>query len=381
MKPPHRQPSQADAGLNTGVTYAGVPVNRLDFVRFALATLVIFSHSYPLATGSEAMEPFAVFTRHQMTFGVLAVDCFFIISGFLILHSWKQRPDARSFLWKRVGRIYPGFILAASLGSLWVVPMTSREGFTTLTPTYLLTFTANLLRLHDVPPGPAFAGNPAAGPINGSLWSIPFEFWCYIGILVLGLLKLADRRRLLLGLLLVSVATSFAFTWLDLRPGGKILGVIFGYPPFWARLLPYFFAGMVFYLYRESIPLRWPGAALAMVTICVAAKLPNGLIFALPFAAAYLLFWFAFHPGRFLLQFGRYGDFSYGIYLYSFPILQGIVWMNGAPMSPWTLFALAWPASVVVGAASWHGLEKHCVRAAARRGAPRQGARAARASA
>jgi len=62
--------------------------NNIDALRLLLAVLVIFSHSYALGLGSEAREPLALATRGQLTLGNLAVDWFFVLSGFLIAQSW-----------------------------------------------------------------------------------------------------------------------------------------------------------------------------------------------------------------------------------------------------------------------------------------------------
>ena len=64
--------------------------NNFDFLRLALAVLVIFSHSFPLGTGSEIHEPLRVLTHGQMTFGAFAVDLFFVMSGFLIAGSAER---------------------------------------------------------------------------------------------------------------------------------------------------------------------------------------------------------------------------------------------------------------------------------------------------
>jgi len=335
--------------------------NRLDFARFFFASLVVLSHSFPIATGTEAFEPLALFSNNQLTLGAVAVDCFFIISGYLIMKSWIVDPRWAGFLAKRVRRIYPGFIVAAVLGIFGLWAATTAGGYAAFSPQFVVEFALNLLRLQVVQPGPAFVNNPGPGPLNGSLWSIPFEFWCYVGVLVVGLAGLARRRAWILAGFLIFTAISFVFVWKNLTPGGKVLGTIFGYPPFWARLLPYFLIGMVFYLYRASIKLTWGGAAFAMVLMLVGFKVKYGVIFVLPVTAAYLIFWFATTPGSWLKRFGKYGDFSYGIYLYSFMVSQLIVYLHGKAMSPWALFALAWPASVVCGIASWYLVERRFV--------------------
>ncbi len=334
-------------------------LNNFDFLRFFFALLVVFSHSYPLATGSEAAEPLALFSQGQMTFGALAVDCFFIISGFLITQSWSNRPHVLAFLEKRVRRIYPGFLMAAALGAFVVPALFSAPGVAWLNADLVTRFLANAPRLIAITPHGAFADNPARGTINGSLWSISYEFWCYFLVLVVGLRQGLRRPVWLVGLLVVCIVVSFVFVRLGLTPGGKFLGVIFGYPPFWARLLPYFVAGMAFYVLRNRVPLSAGGALLASASIVVSLAFPYASLFVLPPAAAYLIFWVAFVPCRPLQGFANHGDLSYGIYLYAFPLEQIIVSLHGGQMQPLSLFLLSVPACLVAAFLSWHGLEKH----------------------
>lgn len=146
-----------------------------------------------------------------------------------------------------------------------------------------------------------------------------------------------------------------------LTPGGWWLGRIFGYPPFWARLLPYFLVGMAYFAFRDRIRPSHVGALVALLAFAVAARVEHGLIFVLPFAAAYLIFWMAYLPVPKLHAFGKHGDYSYGIYLYAFPIQQIIVHTLGTPLSPWLVFVLAWPASIVASIASWWLIERRWV--------------------
>jgi len=337
--------------------------NNFDFLRFLFASLVVLSHSYPIGTGNEDREPLALFTNHQLTFGSLAVDCFFIISGFLISHSWVSRPQPRLFLEKRVRRIYPGFVAAVLIGAFVVTPLFSTAGSAGITADFLLEFAGRTLRLLQATPGPAFQTNPASGTINGSLWSISYEFWCYIGVMACGVAGLLRRPRLLATALIGAMLVSFAFAWFQLTIGGGVLGRVLGYPPFWARLLPYFLVGMAFHAYRDRLRLTTRGAALCAVIFVAASFVPYAMIFALPVLAAYLIFWFAFLPLKPLHRFAKHGDFSYGIYLYSFPILQIIVFWRGTAMDPLALFAIAWPVSIAVAAISWHVLERRWLRA------------------
>jgi len=322
---------------------------------------VIFSHSYPLGTGTERFEPLFVYSDGRMTFGTLAVDCFFIISGYLISQSWKSDPRAMIFLGKRARRIYPGFLVAVLICAFVLTPVFSTQGTSLITIPFAGSFIGRALRLLDSYPGGAFQGNPAPGPMNGSLWSISYEFWCYVGLLACGLTGMLGRRFWLITAFLLSVLVSFVFERLHLTPGGKWLGAIFGYPPFWARLLPFFLIGMVFHAYRSQIHFRSGVAFLCLASAMLGLLLPYATIFVLPIAAAYLIFWFAFKPMGPISSFAKHGDFSYGIYLYSFPILQIIVFLYGKKLSPLVLFSLSWPLAIAAGAVSWFIVERRWV--------------------
>jgi peptidoglycan/LPS O-acetylase OafA/YrhL len=330
--------------------------NNFDFLRFALAALVIFSHSFALLSGTDATEPLHRLTRGQMCSGELAVDGFFILSGFLVTHSWLRNPSLGSFFAKRVRRIYPGFAVVMILTAVLLVPVALEAPLGTGFSGALRRAAIGLstLRAYD-PPG-VFPNN-ACHAINGSLWSIPFEAWCYVGVAALGLLGACRRRGTVLALLLGSIVVSLVFVVWDLRLGGKFLGVILGAPRLWSRLLPYFLSGMVFYLHRDRIRYTARGAFLAVLALVAATFIPRGWCAAGPLAGAYLLFWIGFHPSLRFHGWAKHGDFSYGMYLYAFPVQQMLIQKLhlGHPL---LLLALSLPASVAMGALSWHAVEK-----------------------
>jgi peptidoglycan/LPS O-acetylase OafA/YrhL len=124
----------------------GLRHNNIDALRLILAVLVIFSHSYVLGTGSEAAEPLLRATRGQLTLGALAVDWFFVLSGFLIAQSWERIRALGPFLVKRARRIYPGFIVAVAVCS-WVVVPLARPTADTFTLSHLVDFLWTVPRL------------------------------------------------------------------------------------------------------------------------------------------------------------------------------------------------------------------------------------------
>jgi peptidoglycan/LPS O-acetylase OafA/YrhL len=209
----------------------------------------------------------------------------------------------------------------------------------------------------------AFGSVPYPGHVNGSLWTIQYEFVCYLLVMGLGAVGLLRRPRLVLGLaltVLVGYAIQQRFNlrlffpyWLEVSVGAL---------DHWPRLLTYFLAGAVFYHYRRRIPLS-PWLAGASILVCLAAfKASQGIHIALPIFGTYLIFFTAFHPGLRLHAFARRGDFSYGLYLFSFPIQQLILHYAPGRMAAMPLFALSFALSLGAAVVSWHYVERPFLR-------------------
>ncbi len=332
--------------------------NNFDFIRLALAVLVVYSHSYALGLGSEQDEPFARLTHCQVTGGAIAVNLFFIMSGFMITASAERSTSILGYLKKRVLRIYPAFVVAMLLGAFVVLPLAGGHLTDTGLGAKVFSFIAQTARLLQFNYTGAFAGNPLAGDINGSVWSIPFEFWCYIGVAALSVCGMLRRRGTLLALFVAAVVVSILFKVEGWNLGGKLLGAIVGYPVMWARLLPLYLAGVVFYLYRDRIPKRGWMAATSALLLAVACLIPFGWTALFPIAGTYLVFWLAYTPAGHLKHFGRFGDFSYGAYLYAFPIQQLVMKAIGHTVAPHVLFFYATPFTLLAAACSWYGVER-----------------------
>jgi len=174
-----------------------------DVLRIVAALAVILSHSYPLSGHTEPFTIHAGTTSFAM--GTDAVVAFFVISGFLITMSWQRRSSVRSYVTKRFARIWPGFAVVVLLGILALGPiattLTARGYFTDHQTWSYLAHTIVMLPVKFVLPG-VFTSNPIAS-VNGSLWTLPYEVLCYIGVLVLGVIGVLRRRLLVVALLAV----------------------------------------------------------------------------------------------------------------------------------------------------------------------------------
>ncbi len=345
--------------------------NNFDVLRLFWATLVLFSHCFALPQGGNAREPLALLTNAQTTFGSLAVDAFFVISGFLIAQSWLRSKGQADYLRKRILRIYPGFLVAALFCLVVVGPLASDSTAEYLHALKPLRFVWSALTLSLLSLPPVFAHLPSAGQINGSLWTIRYEFWCYLLLAALGGLGLLRKHGLLaglfLGVLLVHTAQEWFFPGIgqgnDLYKTGLLHGLelpLIGNLDRWPRLLAFFLAGTVAMLYRERIP-RSPRLAL-LSALLLALCFRWGLNAMLPLCGTYLLLYAAsspVHPGRALTQ---RADLSYGIYLYAYPVQQLLIQFLGAHLHPFALFLIALPLVSALAFLSWKCVEQPFLR-------------------
>jgi peptidoglycan/LPS O-acetylase OafA/YrhL len=333
--------------------------NNFDFMRLLLAVLVIYSHSFVLGRGSHSQDFLSKLSSNQMSGGDLAVDGFFIISGFLVTSSFMRSSSMWSYLRKRILRVYPGFVCVSLLTICIVMPLSSGHLVGTHRLGPLLFALWKIISLSDLKCIGAFSSNPFPGVINGSLWTIRFEFLCYIGLAVLGACGLLRRRRICLLLFLCSLAISLgiAFSALTQCQHGQSCAEMINNWMFLTRLLPAYFAGVVGYLYRDKLVITTWRTLSAFAFVTFALYIPRGVLIAIPIFGAYLLFAFAYSRTIRLNHFGRYGDFSYGTYLYAFPIQQ-LVMLRFGYLNWMFLCLISIPVTIVVAAASWHLVEK-----------------------
>ena len=176
--------------------------NNFDFIRFVLASSVILCHSYAILYGYEKFlktEPFMVWSQQQISIGSVVVDFFFIISGFLIVKSFESSSSVTDYLKKRVLRIYPGFVVAllisylvfGFLGSGWPLNLGGyKEYFGYLHKLKELVHIATLQWPYQ---REFFKGMPEPG-LNDSVWTIQFEFVCYLLVPLAALLGFFKNR-------------------------------------------------------------------------------------------------------------------------------------------------------------------------------------------
>jgi peptidoglycan/LPS O-acetylase OafA/YrhL len=330
--------------------------NNIDAIRLILATLVILSHAFELVDGDRHRE---LLTRAfgGYSFGELAVNAFFILSGYLIAQSAVRTASPLRFLRKRVLRIYPGFLVAAVV-SCFVAGYIGSGTKSAFFATFPWASFAKRLVTLNVPDIPGvFAGQPYPS-VNGSAWTLRFEFICYLTVLLTAYVLRPRSGRvalaIMLGSLLASAASLVAHVpWhVGFMNGPDLL-----------HFLTLFYAGAALSYYPGLInPRRWAlyvGAYILALFLCRAIS-DAGWHYVIDDAAtatigavALLSAGFTPHVRTVLGT----SDYSYGVYLYGWPAAKVMLWYVPTA-GPWMVFWGSFAAALAMAWGSWHFVEK-----------------------
>jgi peptidoglycan/LPS O-acetylase OafA/YrhL len=334
--------------------------NNLKLIRLLLAAVVVLSHCYPILHISE-QEPMQRLMRGGTSLGEAAVIGFFFLSGILITRSALQHQDPAVFLRARVLRIFPGLAVAVVLTVFVLGPLCTTLPLNTFfrTPQTWRYLSKAILKPQSGLELPGvFATHPVT-EVNSPLWTLASEWTMYMLALLAAMLqrRSAQRRWLLLVALLLT-AQMFPLPW--------------HYAWHWAAA---FLLGAAAYLLRARIPLSLPIAAAAMIAdIALIRLLPHAGKPLLPFALCYLLLSFGYHPAALFRPFTRVGDFSYGIYIYAWPLQQIL---SDRIARPLPLFAASMAAVLPLAVLSWYLVEAPSLSLKAAPSLDRQAARIA----
>ncbi|HMJ06338.1 MAG TPA: acyltransferase [Chthoniobacterales bacterium] len=324
--------------------------NNITLLRLCLATMVLYGHSF--AVSGEAGSPL-LFSRafgKGSWIGATAVNLFFFVSGLLITRSYAQRKNFADYFWARFQRIYPAnavctvlcvFLLGTVFTAfpLWQYltdPNTYRHLFSNLF----------LWRVSWVLPGLFTTHKMTA--VNGSLWSLPVELRCYFVVGIIGLLG-GLKARWTMNLTLLVLLVVGLTEWRAIPMMGESAHHL--------RAVTYFAVGSFCFANARYVVLSR--------VLCL------GLIF-----CCYYWFGAAFYPTLFSVtscytllilayrvpytRMNEWGDFSYGMYIYAFPVQQ--MWVQLFPTWKGYQNALAaFPSTLLLAMLSWFFVEKPAI--------------------
>lgn len=321
----------------------GSRTNNFDALRLVGAMSVLIGHGYVLH-GRAADVP--------ATFGLgihpMGLALFFSISGYLIMGSWLSRPVVSHYLTNRAARILPALAASSILTALLLGPVVTTlpagDYFGDRSTWTYLANTVPVLPQYDLPG--VFANVPYPLVVNGSLWTLRVEFACYFGVLAIGMLPRIPR----IALLLVAGVIAAAVSQLNVMAGDANVSASTG-------VATYFIAGALLRHCprrvldaRVALLLLVPWALITAFTSREAAEILSFAV--LPYVV--ISIGLAATPG--VRRAARFGDFSYGIYLWAFPVQQTILLV--APGLPLALSIAACAViSTALAIASWHFVE------------------------
>ncbi len=324
-----------------------------------LALAVLVSHAVFLMTGAHEAEPLVGLTGYSL--GQYAVQGFFILSGILVTQSLLTRRDLLDYARARVLRIFPALIVCVLLMAFVAGPALSMFGLqgyflSTGLPTYIIE-TMTLKSGSAMLPG-VFALNPVGGMVNQSVWTLKYEVVCY---LLLGAAVGIGWRLRAKSAVTMTVLAGWALLMLLVRPG---LTPGMGFGGLLTYFMLFFGTGVAAYLLRDVIRIAWqPLPVLLLLFIAAAGTDLGELVSAV--LIGYGLLWLATLRFGELRAFANHSDYSYGTYLYSYPVTQAIlqVWPGINLVS---LIAAATGITLALAFLSWELIERPALNLARR---------------
>ena len=322
--------------------------NNFDFLRQFAAFLVIVGHSESLV-GADRSGFWGV---SLSTFGI---QIFLAVSGYLVTESWLKTPELMPFLQKRVRRIFPGLIVCILLTTFALGPFLtslSRQEYFHHPGTY---FYLNNLFLYPVYflPG-LFVENIYPNTVNGSLWSLPVEFACYLIVAGTGffLTKLSPVFAVISSLLLLVVANVILSDNTPIVIWGSPLRAAF-------EIMPFFLAGSLLRILPVTPTFRIDLTVFAVAIMITISIIRPQIYWCVNwFLVTYIVLSFGQYRTSIISRAGKWGDPSYGMYLYAFPIQQSLQYLTGNEMDLSGMILITTMLSMLMGYISWHIVER-----------------------
>lgn len=340
-------------------------------MRFIAASLVLYGHCYPI-TNRGTYDEITLASRGIFPAAHMGVCIFFVVSGYLVTQSMKNSKTISEFVWKRIVRIFPALIVSLLLCVLVVGPLCTTlpiNQYFNNPETYSFFKLIKLFPyVDDKLPG-VFKNLPT-DHVNSSLWTLPYEVTMYFVLVILQKINLLNKRNVLL----VFGVIGFAFC-VDATLNITHAGI---YSFAHARLIPvlhlslvdtldfglYFMMGTLLNVFQDKFTYQFPvfipmiflwfGLGFMNVTNPTSIKIISYI--ALPYMVLYL----ANIKGK-INDFGKLGDFSYGIYIYAFPVQQAIIYFYGVDISITKLFLLTVLIVLPMSILSWYLVEKRAL--------------------
>lgn len=316
--------------------------NNFDFIRVLLAFIVFVGHLGALS-GSGRLT----FLTHSPV--EVAVFSFFIVSGFLIARSYERSSSLKSYAKKRFNRIVPAYLLVVFLCTilLSLVSTLSFSDYFGNIQVYKYFFWNSIFMNFMAPSLPGVFGNAA---VNGALWTLKIEMCFYFAVPLIFLLFGKNNKYRNLSLIVLYFLSLIFLNYFEMAGKSQI-----------SRQLPgslcYFIGGMLIYFHFETF-IKHKNTLFIIAIITVWIDLILHIKLFSPIMISIIVLYIAYSL-KFLNNFGKYGDFTYGIYIFHFPIIRVFAALGlFAGYNPFFMSFVCMLVVIGVGIASWHLYEK-----------------------
>lgn len=289
----------------------------------------------------------------------IAVDVFFVASGFLVGRSLLVRGDLKDFFASRVLRIYPALIVLALLCAFVLGPIVTvlplRE-YLSIKAVYSFAILDSVMLVpgyfrYQLPGVFTTLDSHFGDTVNGSLWTLPWELWMYCSLAVLFLLR--ALRPVPLAIVAVAVSVAFALT-----PGAGL--VYDNYTHIAVRFVAFFYSGVAFYVFRRHVPLT-PVILAAATAVFATTWWLAGEPVLMPQWLGYTVLFLTYYPPLVVRRLSEGPDYSYGLYIFAYPVQQTLIWATGMTSAPLHI-AASLLATLGIAALSWHFIEEPALR-------------------
>ncbi len=331
--------------------------NNLNVLRFVAASLVLVAHGVELPSGLEKHD--WIYSATGKSLGWYAVSAFFVISGYLILMSWQRNPSLSSFVQARFLRIMPGLlIMLITVVSVLGLFFSALDFLSYIRDKETLSYFVGCLSIifvkYDLPG--VFHYNPIR-VVNGSLWTLRYEIFCYACVAfagLLGILRHCYLRRIALSLCISTALV--VLIWAEFTGYAETNSKL-GMLSELARLTLCFLLGALYFEFQNRLPLSFIGllGLIGFALIAIQTPLFTPILVVM---TAYATLWFAFVPNGKWIRWTRSApDYSYGMYIYSCPIQQAIISLSPTLATGVTIL-LSFCVTIPFAALSWHLIEQ-----------------------
>ena len=320
--------------------------NNFDFLRLLFACSVMCNHCFYL-TGKNWVLPIN---------SPMAVYGFFIISGFLVVRSFYRSRSLKDYFQKRARRILPAYIMVVLLcafGLFFLSSLPSGQYFSS--SVFLKYLAANLSFMNFIQPSlPGVFTENTVMAVNGSLWTIKIEILLYLSVpLIACLIRRFDKRAVLLLVYIFAIVFNRSMDYLYNTTGNEIYAILSRQVFF---QMSFFVTGAFFVFYFDFfIKYRFVFFLIAVPFFLLRSN--DVISYFYPMAWGIIIFCIAFSLS-FFNNTGKYGDFSYGIYLLHYPVIQIVTSFNFHKDNFFLSFLLIILLTCFLAWLSWHLLEK-----------------------